>query len=90
MIWAEERVPLWVRPYRILATSNDSGMIEPIVNAVSLHQIKKSSRGAPLRDYFVREFGAQNSEEFLEARRNFVESCAAYSLVTYLLQVKDR
>jgi len=88
-IWSEERVPLWVRPYKIIVTSDDSGMIEPIVNAVSVHQIKKQSR-LSLIDYFVKEFGAQTTEEFLVAQRNFVESCAAYSLVTYLLQVKDR
>ena len=34
--------------------------------------------------------GQSNSEEFLEAQRNFVKSCAAYSIVSYLLQVKDR
>ena len=31
-----------------------------------------------------------NSEEFLTAQRNFVESCAAYCVVSYLIQVKDR
>jgi hypothetical protein len=39
-IWTEEHVPLWLRPYRILVTSRDSGMIEPVVNAVSLHQVR--------------------------------------------------
>jgi phosphatidylinositol kinase/protein kinase (PI-3 family) len=38
-IWTEERVPLWLRPYRILVLSNDSGLIEPILNTVSLHQV---------------------------------------------------
>ena len=38
-IWMEERVPLWLRPYRILVLSNDSGLIEPILNTVSLHQV---------------------------------------------------
>jgi len=38
-IWIEERVPLWLRPYRILVLSNDSGLIEPILNTVSLHQV---------------------------------------------------
>ena len=38
-IWKEERVPLWVRPYRILVLSNDSGLIEPILNTISLHQV---------------------------------------------------
>ncbi len=38
-IWIEERVPLWLRPYKILVLSSDSGLIEPILNTVSLHQV---------------------------------------------------
>lgn len=88
-IWAEERVPLYVRPYRITVLSNDSGFIEPILNTVSLHQVKKHSKMS-LLNYFLQEFGANNSEEFLTAQRNFVQSCAAYCVVSYLIQVKDR
>ena len=36
------------------------------------------------------EHGDVNSEEFLNAQRNFVQSCAAYCLVCYFMQVKDR
>ncbi|GBN87665.1 Phosphatidylinositol 4-kinase beta [Araneus ventricosus] len=88
-IWEHERVPLWVRPYRILVTSEDSGMIEPILNTVSLHQIKKHSKMSLLQ-YFLQEFGGATSEAFLTTQRNFVQSCAAYCLVSYLVQVKDR
>ncbi|GIY91094.1 phosphatidylinositol 4-kinase beta [Caerostris darwini] len=88
-IWESERVPLWVRPYRILVTSEDSGMIEPILNTVSLHQVKKHSKMSLLQ-YFLQEFGGANTEAFLSAQRNFVQSCAAYCLVSYLVQVKDR
>lgn len=42
-IWNQERVQLWLRPYEIIVTSVDSGIIEPIVNAVSLHQVIISS-----------------------------------------------
>jgi phosphatidylinositol 4-kinase len=84
-------VPLWLRPYRILVVSRDSGLIEPILNAVSLHQIKKHSNGnASLLDYFQNTYGPPTSEQFLEAQKNFVHSCAAYSLACYFLQVKDR
>lgn len=69
--------------------SDDSGMIEPIVNTCSLHQIKKNSKMTML-EYFIKEFGDKNSEEFLTAQKNFVESCAAYCLVCYVIQVKDR
>ncbi len=88
-VWAEERVPLRLRPYRILVLSNDSGLIEPILNTVSLHQIKKHSKMS-LLDYFKQEFGDIHSEGFLTAQRKFVESCAAYCVVSYLVQVKDR
>ncbi|XP_022919444.1 phosphatidylinositol 4-kinase beta [Onthophagus taurus] len=88
-IWTMERVPLWVHPYKILCLSSDSGLIEPILNTVSLHQIKKNSQ-LSLLEYFTREYGPHTSEAFLTAQNNFVQSCAAYCLISYLIQVKDR
>ncbi|XP_042295845.1 phosphatidylinositol 4-kinase beta isoform X2 [Sceloporus undulatus] len=88
-IWEQERVPLWIKPYKILVISADSGMIEPVVNAVSIHQVKKQSQ-LSLLDYFLQEHGNYTTEAFLTAQRNFVQSCAGYCLVCYLLQVKDR
>lgn len=38
-IWEQERVQLWLKPYRIMVMSQDSGMLEPILNAVSIHQV---------------------------------------------------
>lgn len=70
--------------------SNDSGLIEPILNTVSLHQLKKLNCQMTLLQYFEQEFGPQDSEAFLIAQKNFVQSCAAYCLVSYLVQVKDR
>ncbi|KAJ8004869.1 hypothetical protein DPEC_G00140780 [Dallia pectoralis] len=89
VIWEQERVPIWIKPYKILVTSSDSGMIEPIVNAVSIHQVKKQSQMS-LLDYFLQEHGIHTTEAFLTAQRNFVQSCAGYCLICYLLQVKDR
>ncbi|XP_063054748.1 phosphatidylinositol 4-kinase beta isoform X2 [Engraulis encrasicolus] len=88
-IWEQERVPLWIKPYKILVISSDSGMIEPVVNAVSIHQVKKQSQMS-LLDYFLQEHGNYTTEAFLTAQRNFVQSCAGYCLICYLLQVKDR
>ncbi|XP_046844335.1 phosphatidylinositol 4-kinase beta-like [Xenia sp. Carnegie-2017] len=89
IIWAVEKVPLWLKPVAVVVTSNESGFIEPIVDAVSLHQIKKHSQMS-LLNYFIKEYGDVNSEEFLSAQENFVQSCAAYCLICYILQVKDR
>merc|ERR1712156_1138969 len=43
-----------------------------------------------LLKYFLQEFGPETSEQFMEAQQNFVQSCAAYCIVSYLVQVKDR
>ncbi|CAJ0610169.1 unnamed protein product [Cylicocyclus nassatus] len=99
-IWEEEDVPLYLRPYRIVVTSPDSGMIEPILDACSLHQIKRNQSALyreegktdepSLEAHFVETFGPKGSSTYLQAQQNFVHSCAAYSLVCYFLQVKDR
>lgn len=39
--------------YAVVVTSSDSGLIEPVVNAVSLHQIKKNSQMS-LMNYFIK------------------------------------
>uniref|UniRef100_A0A3Q0KLQ7 Phosphatidylinositol 4-kinase beta n=1 Tax=Schistosoma mansoni TaxID=6183 RepID=A0A3Q0KLQ7_SCHMA len=88
-IWSMEYVPLWLRPLTVVVTSSDSGFIEPVPDTVSFHQIKRHAH-LSLLDYMHREHGGDNSEEFLTAQRNFLHSCAAYCLVGYLFQVKDR
>uniref|UniRef100_A0A0K0FP36 Phosphatidylinositol 4-kinase beta n=1 Tax=Strongyloides venezuelensis TaxID=75913 RepID=A0A0K0FP36_STRVS len=96
-IWTSEYIPLYLKPYRINVLSSDAGLIEPIKNAISLHQLKKklsmeNENGIPptLLEYFIKKYGAMDSESFIRARQNFVRSCAAYSLICYFLQVKDR
>ncbi|XP_053604212.1 phosphatidylinositol 4-kinase beta isoform X2 [Plodia interpunctella] len=88
-VWAQERVPLKLHPYEILCLDKESGLIQPVLNSVSLHQIKKQS-GKSLRAWLELEHGPPNSEGFLRAQNNFVESAAAYALTSYLLQLKDR
>ena len=46
--------------------------------------------GSTLLAYFRHEFGGARCERFLSAQRNFVHSFAAYSLICYFVQVKDR
>ncbi|CAB3239442.1 unnamed protein product [Arctia plantaginis] len=87
--WLAERVPLRLRPYEILCLDRECGLIQPVLNSVSLHQIKKQS-GKSLRAWLELEHGPPNSEGFLRAQNNFVESAAAYALTSYLLQLKDR
>ncbi|KAF8798036.1 kinase-like protein [Phlegmacium glaucopus] len=99
-IWAEERCLCWVKYFRIMITGSSSGLVETITDAVSIHSIKKAEYAkrltsgrlghVTLLDHFLSTYGDRTSAKFLRAQRNFAKSLAGYSIVTYLLQVKDR
>ena len=66
-------------------------MIEAIEDSMSIDSIKKKlPQGSTLLDYFRLNFGEENGAVFKKARDNFCCSLAGYSLVCYLLQIKDR
>ncbi|EPS70479.1 hypothetical protein M569_04281, partial [Genlisea aurea] len=89
-IFQEAGLPLWLRPYEVLVTSSYTALIETIPDTASLHSIKSRFRGiSSLREFFVAKY-QEKSPTFKLAQRNFVESMAGYSIVCYLLQVKDR
>ncbi|KAL4457452.1 hypothetical protein ABPG75_012317 [Micractinium tetrahymenae] len=90
-IFAEAQLPLWLRPYEVLPTSNRTALIEVVPNAPSIHALKsKCPPGTSLRDHLLARHGGAGTPSFLRAQRCFAESLAAYSLVCYLLQIKDR
>ena len=92
-VWAQAGLPLWLKTYRILSTGASTGLLELLTDATSLDGLKKAE-GYPkeggLREYFVQVYGGAKSKAFKAAQTNFVQSLAAYSLVSYLLGLKDR
>ncbi|ODN77738.1 hypothetical protein L202_04877 [Cryptococcus amylolentus CBS 6039] len=100
-IWKEENCECWARFFRILITGETSGLVETVTDAVSVHSIKRgeyakrvAEGGAighvSLMDYYVNTYGKPDSGRFARAQRNFIRSLAGYSIITYLLQIKDR
>jgi phosphatidylinositol kinase/protein kinase (PI-3 family) len=104
-IWEAADVPVWVKEMRILVTGESSGLIETITNGVSLHSLKRSltlaniaaaagnpraKRIATLRDHFIKTFGDADSEGYAAGIDAFAQSLAAYSIISYVLQLKDR
>lgn len=102
-IWAKKRIPSWTKRMKILITSANTGLVETITNAISIHSIKKSlteisiaegenakRRIFTLKDYFEKLFGGSNSTEYRRAQENFAKSLASYSVICYVLQIKDR
>ncbi|CCA66930.1 related to PIK1-phosphatidylinositol 4-kinase [Serendipita indica DSM 11827] len=99
-IWREEKCQCWVRYFRILVMGSNSGLVETITDAVSIHSIKKAEyarrlvegrfTNVSLRDYFIATYGDPSSAKFARAQKNFAVSLAGYSVISYLLQIKDR
>jgi phosphatidylinositol 4-kinase len=89
-ILARENVPVWLCPYEIIALTDRGGIIEAIPDTISLDSLKKNDpHYTGLRDFFHSHFG-EGTEDLMAAKANFVESLAAYSMVCFLLQIKDR
>ncbi|KAF8477229.1 hypothetical protein BDZ91DRAFT_708882 [Kalaharituber pfeilii] len=80
---------VYVFPYRVLATAPGCGVIDLIPKSISRDMLGREAVNG-LYDYFTSKYGGEDSIKFQEARNNFVKSMAAYSVISYLLQLKDR
>jgi len=77
--------------YEIIALSDRCGLIEAIPDTISLSSLKGNiPEYVDLKSFFIDHFGPPDSDDHAQAKANFVESLAAYSIVCYLLQIKDR
>lgn len=43
-----------------------------------------------MHEYFLKRYGSEATAEFKAARYNFIKSLAAYAVVSFILQIKDR
>lgn len=92
-VFAKSNIPIWLKTYRILSTSKSTGLIEVLTDATSIDGLKKADKypgTGGMRAYFEQVYGKPTSKSFLAAQRNFTRSLAGYSLVSYLLGLKDR
>jgi len=87
-ILAQEKVPVWLCPYDIVALTDRGGIIEAIPDTISIDSLKRNDpRFVSLSQFFNDHF---DGDDLSDAKANFVESLAAYSVVCFLLQIKDR
>lgn len=92
-VMATEGLPIYLYTYRILSTSKTTGLIEIVQNATSIDGLKKSSNypsKGGLLAYFHKVYGGEEAMSFKVAQRNFMLSLVGYSLISYLLGLKDR
>jgi len=89
LILARDNIPVWLCPYEILALDASGGLIEAIPDTISLASLKKNDPDyTDLNGFFAQYF--YEHDALVDAKANFCESLAAYSMVCFLLQVKDR
>ncbi|KAG0309234.1 phosphatidylinositol-4- kinase [Dissophora globulifera] len=88
-IFTNVGLDVYLLPYRVLATAPGCGMIDVIPNSISRDQLGREKVNN-LQDYFASKHGGVDSIEYQKARNNFIQSVASYSVISYLLQFKDR
>lgn len=87
-IFSNANLRLKLQLYEIIITSEKSGMVEVLNDTCSIHEIKKSfvNTNLSLKEFYLKVFGMN----FEEAKIHFAESLAAYSIICYIFQIKDR
>ncbi|XP_011502431.1 PREDICTED: phosphatidylinositol 4-kinase alpha-like [Ceratosolen solmsi marchali] len=88
-IFQQAGLNLFLFPYRVVATAPGCGVIECVPKAKSRDQLGRQTDYG-MYEYFLFKYRDETSEAFQNVKRNFIKSMAAYSVITYLLQIKDR
>ncbi|KAF8455028.1 kinase-like domain-containing protein [Kalaharituber pfeilii] len=87
----KENLDLKLTPYRILATSVYTGVMQ-FVPSISLAACLESKNGGSVLGY-LRKHNPDESADFgvkAEVMDTYVKSCAGYCVITYILGVGDR
>mmetsp|Transcript_6359 Transcript_6359/g.15322 ORF Transcript_6359/g.15322 Transcript_6359/m.15322 type:complete len:716 (+) Transcript_6359:29-2176(+) len=89
-LFQQRGLKLWLMPFTIIATGPNAGVLETLPNAISLDALKKSHQEhwKSLREHFEDAF--PKSQQKKQAIDNFAYSMAGYSVVSYVLAIRDR
>ena len=88
-VFEQNGLDLYLVPYKVVATKPGCGVIECVPDAKSRDQLGRRT-DTDLFNYFKKKYGDETSTTFKNARRAFITSMAAYSVLGFLLQIKDR
>ncbi len=70
-IFQLEEVDIWLKPYEILSTGHDVGLIECVPNSISLDQLKRKSKNINnLSQFYETYYGPTNSESNFRLIKN--------------------
>lgn len=86
----EKKLKLWLYAYDIIATGPDCGILECVPDAISIDALKKATQRKSIFEHFAQQYGGEDSRSFKKAQKCFMRSLAGYSLLCFILQIKDR
>jgi len=94
-VWKKDGLDLRMHPYGCIATGNEVGMIEVVLNADTTANINKAYGGPKAvlyKETLSNWLQSHNpsTTQFDKARENFLYSCAGYCVATYVLGIGDR
>ena len=70
-IFDTHKLKLWLKPFNIIATCNDGGLIQTIPDCISIDKLKKTFPHLPdLRSYFLTTFRNQQSPSLSKTLSN--------------------
>jgi len=92
-LWFDNKIKVKMSLYNVICTGYYQGMLEIVKDSVTLAQVHKLYGGAfasltrkPLKNWM--ESNCINTQD--EYKNNFLESCIAYCMATWVLGVGDR
>eukprot|EP01091_Cochliopodium_minus_P004356 TRINITY_DN14241_c0_g1_i1.p1 TRINITY_DN14241_c0_g1~~TRINITY_DN14241_c0_g1_i1.p1 ORF type:complete len:219 (-),score=51.81 TRINITY_DN14241_c0_g1_i1:222-878(-) len=94
-LWKQDNLDLILTTYQVIATDFESGLIEIVKNSTTEADVQKNAGGVTAAfSSTVIEKHLKNKnptdEMFHSSLKNFVLSCAAYCVCTYVIGIGDR
>ena len=95
MIWLENGLDLRMKPYQVIATGDQNGIIEAVKNAETTAKIHRDYGGTlgALKNATFKDYLNEHNPSLAlieKALDNFIRSSAGYCVATYVLGIGDR
>ncbi|KAL4486333.1 hypothetical protein ABPG72_007119 [Tetrahymena utriculariae] len=92
-IWLDNNLDLRMKPYNVVATLDQVGMLEIVQNSqttAAIHKQNNQRFGCLMKESIQMYLKKHNQKNYDTARGNFRTSCAGYCVATYILGIGDR
>jgi hypothetical protein len=91
-IWLKEGIKLKMSIYNVISTGYYQGMLQIVVNSETLADVHREHKTLGLSDKALKTWMVKNIIKYSEPEyvENFLLSCAAYCVATFVLGIGDR